>query len=85
MWTMHLLHPKFVPSSSKRICHWLSGRKRRPVWCLPPLDLSHTELAALQARRDKTQAVKRAMMQALLTGRIRLVANPALTSKGNPR
>ncbi len=32
-----------------------------------------TELAALQARRDKTQAVKRAMMQALLTGRIRLV------------
>jgi len=55
------------------------------VWCLPPLDLSHTELAALQARRDKTQAVKRAMMQALLTGRIRLVANPALTSKGNPR
>jgi len=33
-----------------------------------------TELAALQARRDKTQAVKRAMMQALLTGRIRLLA-----------
>jgi type I restriction enzyme S subunit len=29
------------------------------------------ELAALQARRSKTQALKQAMMQALLTGRIR--------------
>jgi type I restriction enzyme S subunit len=32
-----------------------------------------TELAALQARRTKTQALKQAMMQELLTGRIRLV------------
>lgn len=32
-----------------------------------------TELAALQARRSKTQALKQAMMQALLTGQIRLV------------
>ena len=32
-----------------------------------------TELAALQARRSKTQALKQAMMHALLTGRIRLV------------
>ncbi|MFZ2219896.1 MAG: restriction endonuclease subunit S [Rhodoferax sp.] len=32
-----------------------------------------TELAALQARRSKTLALKQAMMQALLTGRIRLV------------
>jgi type I restriction enzyme S subunit len=32
-----------------------------------------TELAALQARRSKTQALKQAMMQELLTGRIRLV------------
>lgn len=31
------------------------------------------ELAALQARRSKTQALKQAMMQQLLTGRIRLV------------
>jgi len=33
-----------------------------------------TELAALQARRDKTQAIKQGMMQELLTGRIRLLA-----------
>jgi type I restriction enzyme S subunit len=32
------------------------------------------ELAALEARRAKTQALKQAMMQALLTGRIRLVS-----------
>ncbi|WP_347262422.1 restriction endonuclease subunit S [Rudaea sp.] len=31
------------------------------------------ELAALQARRDKTRALKQGMMQELLTGRIRLV------------
>jgi type I restriction enzyme S subunit len=31
------------------------------------------ELAALQARRSKTQALKQSMMQELLTGRIRLV------------
>ena len=32
-----------------------------------------TELAALEARRDKTRALKQGMMQKLLTGRIRLV------------
>ena len=31
------------------------------------------EIAALEARRDKTRALKQAMMQKLLTGRTRLV------------
>lgn len=31
------------------------------------------ELAALEARLDKTRAIKQGMMQELLTGRIRLV------------
>jgi type I restriction enzyme S subunit len=31
------------------------------------------ELAALEARRDKTRSLKKAMMQELLTGRTRLV------------
>jgi type I restriction enzyme S subunit len=35
------------------------------------------ELAALEARRDKTRALKRAMMQELLTGRTRLIAHGA--------
>ena len=34
-----------------------------------------TELTALEARRDKTRALKQGMMQELLTGRIRLLAN----------
>jgi type I restriction enzyme S subunit len=34
------------------------------------------ELAALEQRRDKTRALKRGMMQELLTGRTRLVASP---------
>ena len=50
---------------------------------LPPLDEQvaigtvladmDTELAALEARREKTRQLKQGMMQALLTGRIRLV------------
>jgi type I restriction enzyme S subunit len=32
-----------------------------------------TELSALELRRGKTRALKQGMMQALLTGRIRLV------------
>jgi type I restriction enzyme S subunit len=31
------------------------------------------ELSALEARRDKTRQIKQGMMQALLTGQIRLV------------
>jgi type I restriction enzyme S subunit len=31
------------------------------------------EIAALEARREKTRAVKQGMMQELLTGRVRLV------------
>ncbi|HXQ35461.1 MAG TPA: restriction endonuclease subunit S, partial [Anaerolineales bacterium] len=41
-----------------------------------------TEIAALEARRDKTRAIKQGMMQQLLTGRIRLVKpQPAETNK----
>lgn len=50
---------------------------------MPPLDEQRAiaevlsdldaELTALEARRDKTHALKQGMMQALLTGRIRLV------------
>jgi type I restriction enzyme S subunit len=33
----------------------------------------HAEISALEARRDKTRAIKHAMMQELLTGRTRLI------------
>jgi type I restriction enzyme S subunit len=40
-----------------------------------------TEIATLEARRDKTRAIKQGMMQQLLTGRVRLVkSSPAETS-----
>lgn len=39
------------------------------------------ELAALEARRDKTRAIKQGMMQQLLTGRVRLV-KPASAEAG---
>ncbi len=43
------------------------------------------EIAALEARRDKTRALKQGMMQELLTGRIRLV-DPSIPklSEGEP-
>lgn len=52
-------------------------------FCVPPVAEQETiatiltdmdaELAALEARRDKTRALKQGMMQELLTGRTRLV------------
>lgn len=39
------------------------------------------ELAALEARRDKTRALKQGMMQELLTGRIRLIDTQVTTAK----
>jgi type I restriction enzyme, S subunit len=38
-----------------------------------------SELAALESRREKTRQLKQGMMQALLTGRIRLVTRDAAT------
>ena len=37
------------------------------------------DIAALERRRDKTRAIKRGMMQQLLTGRVRLVRPPRTT------
>ena len=43
---------------------------RPEPWVLTDMD---TELSALEQRREKTRALKQAMMQELLTGRTRLV------------
>jgi len=51
----------------------LPGMKAEQTAIAAILSDMDTELAALQARRGKTQALKQAMMQELLTGRIRLV------------
>jgi type I restriction enzyme S subunit len=44
-----------------------------------------TELEALEARREKTRALKQAMMQELLTGRTRLVASASSASVTDPK
>jgi type I restriction enzyme S subunit len=53
-----------------------------PLPCLPEqraiatvLSDMDTEIAALETRRAKTQAIKQGMMQQLLTGKVRLVAS----------
>ncbi len=43
-----------------------------------------SESPALEQRRDKTRAIKQGMMQALLTGRVRLV-KPARTTEASKR
>ena len=50
---------------------------------LPSSDMD-AELAALEARRDKTRDLKQAMMQELLTGKTRLVASGGRPCLSNP-
>jgi type I restriction enzyme S subunit len=40
------------------------------------------ELSALEARRDKTRALKQGMMQELLTGRVRLISGELTVESG---
>ena len=40
------------------------------------------ELSALEARRDKTRALKQGMMQELLTGRVRLISGELKVESG---
>jgi type I restriction enzyme S subunit len=69
--------------SGSTVFHLYGSDMRKFNFSMPPLpeqtaiatvlsDID-AELAALEARRDKTRALKQGMMQALLTGRIRLL------------
>ncbi|WP_166805126.1 restriction endonuclease subunit S [Nitrosococcus wardiae] len=51
----------------------LPSRKAEQTAIATILSDMDAEITALEARRDKTQAIKQGMMQELLTGRIRLV------------
>jgi len=57
-------------STSNYRSPFLTFRKTAIAEVLSDMD---TEITALEARRDKTRAIKQGMMQELLTGRIRLV------------
>lgn len=71
---------KFKPSEHKR--HWISEfqelevkipHEKEQAAIVAVLTDMDAELSALDARRDKTRALKQGMMQELLTGRTRLV------------
>lgn len=51
------------------------GEQRAIAAVLSDMD---AEIAALERRRDKSRAIKQGMMQALLTGRVRLVKPEAV-------
>ena len=71
---------EFVMSDHKR--YWISEFQKIEVEIPSPKEQTaiaevlsdmDAELAALEQRRDKTRALKQAMMQELLTGRTRLL------------
>ena len=68
------------------VFHLYGSDMKKFTFSLPPLeeqldlvkifDDMDAEITAIEARRDKTKAIKQGMMQVLLTGRIRLVIEP---------
>lgn len=64
---------KLNKSEMSKIEIFLPSSKSEQTAIAAVLSDMDAELAALEARRDKTRALKQGMMQALLTGRIRLV------------
>ncbi|OIP15113.1 MAG: hypothetical protein AUK53_04515 [Betaproteobacteria bacterium CG2_30_59_46] len=63
----------FGPSHLKKVDIPLPSSLSEQTAIATVLSDMDAELAALEARRDKTRALKQGMMQELLTGRIRLV------------
>ena len=68
---------KLNKSEMNRIEVFLPKEEREQSAIATVLSDMDAEITALEARRDKTQAIKQGMMQQLLTGRVRLVAPEA--------
>ncbi|MGC9963949.1 MAG: restriction endonuclease subunit S [Syntrophobacteraceae bacterium] len=66
-------HQRISPGKALRIQIWLPTNSKEQTAISIILADMDAELAALEQRRDKTRALKQAMMQELLTGRTRLV------------
>jgi type I restriction enzyme S subunit len=67
---------KFLEIGKKQLCAFeinLPKTRAEQTAIAAVLSDMDAEFTALEARRDKTRALKRGMMQDLLTGRIRLV------------
>ena len=66
-------HQRISPSDALKIQIKLPNDKNEQTAIARVLSDMDAEIAALEARRDKTRAIKQGMMQQLLTGRVRLV------------
>ncbi len=66
-------HQRISPSVALNITISLPTEAKEQTAIAAVLADMDAELTALEARRDKTRALKQGMMQELLTGRIRLV------------
>lgn len=69
----HLGNPKLMNDVMKKIQITIPKTRAEQTAIAEVLTGMDAELAALEQRRDKTRALKQAMMQELLTGRTRLV------------
>ena len=65
-------HQRISPNTALNICVATPVDKNEQTAIATILSDMDAEIAALEARRDKTRALKQGMMQELLTGRIRL-------------
>ena len=69
----HLGNPKLMNDVMKKIQITIPNTRAEQTAIAEVLTEMDAELAALERRREKTRALKQAMMQELLTGRTRLV------------
>ena len=69
----HLGNPKLMNDVMKKIAITISKTRAEQTAIAEVLTEMDAELAALEQRREKTRALKQAMMQELLTGKTRLV------------
>ena len=77
-------HQRVSPSDAMKIDVWLPTSTEEQHAISSILSDMDSEITALEQRRKKTRAIKQGMMQALLTGRVRLV-EPELASEQEAR
>jgi type I restriction enzyme S subunit len=72
----HLGNPKLMNDVMKKIQITIPKTRAEQTAIAEVLSEMDGELAVLEQRREKTRALKQAMMQELLTGRTRLIESP---------
>ncbi|SBT06766.1 putative type-1 restriction enzyme [Candidatus Accumulibacter aalborgensis] len=75
-------HQRISPNTALHICVAVPVEREEQTAIATVLSDMDAELSALEARRDKTRALKQAMMQELLTGRVRLISGELKVESG---